>query len=137
MRSIVLFIITMVAGASCIGPETAKALPLSGGSCCCPSVKIRRRRGWLATTLVSRLCLSSALRILPSCLYLLSSSAPYLLRACLSGVPLLSALRLLQALLRSVLTERTDHRHRLKLITGDLSACMRRREHHPCAGTLP
>jgi hypothetical protein len=30
MRTIVLFIITMVAGVACIGLETAKALPLSG-----------------------------------------------------------------------------------------------------------
>jgi len=57
----------------------------------------------VATTLVSRLCVSSALRILPACLYLLSSSAPRLLRPCLSGVPLLSPLRLLQALLRTLL----------------------------------
>jgi hypothetical protein len=137
MRTIVLFIITMVAGVSCIGPETAKALPLSAVAVADPQSKSARRRGWLATTLVSRPCLSSALRILPARLYLLSSTASRLLRACLSGVPLLSALRLLQALLRSVLTERTDHRLRLKLITGDLSACMRRRERHPCAGTLP
>jgi hypothetical protein len=57
----------------------------------------------VATTLVSRLCVSSALRILPACLYLLSSSASRLLRACLSGVPLLPALRLLPTLLRSLL----------------------------------
>jgi hypothetical protein len=57
----------------------------------------------VATTLVSRLCVSSALRILPACLYLLSSSASRLLRACLSRVPLLPALRLLPTLLRSLL----------------------------------
>jgi hypothetical protein len=50
------------------------------------------------------LCVSSALRILSACLYLLSSCAACLLRAGLSDVSVLSALSLLPALLRSLLT---------------------------------
>jgi len=51
MRTIVLFIITMVAGVSCIGPETAKALPLSAVAVADPQSKaaveeVGWRRRW-------------------------------------------------------------------------------------------
>jgi hypothetical protein len=51
MRTIALFIITMVAGVSCIGPETAKALPLSAVAVADPQSKsaveeVGWRRRW-------------------------------------------------------------------------------------------
>jgi len=103
MRS-VLFITTMLAGVWCISlvPVKAVAQPMPVVADCKESVSCRWG-SWLATTLLPTLCISSTLRVLSARLWLLPSSGLQLLRAGLSGVPLLSALRLLPALLRSLL----------------------------------
>jgi hypothetical protein len=64
MRTIVLFIITMVAGVACIGLEIAKALPLSGVAAGIQLKLSIEEVGWRRR--VSRVCVSSALRILPA-----------------------------------------------------------------------
>jgi hypothetical protein len=65
-----------------------------------------RRRSWLATTLLA-LWVSRSLCVLSARLWLLSTSRLRLLRAGLSDVSVLSALSLLSALLRSLLTDET------------------------------
>ena len=113
MRTIILFIINLLVGVWC-GLHSANAAPLPG----MPVADVHSKSaaeevGWRQQWY--RGYVSSALRILPACLYLLSSTASRLLRTCLSGAPLLPTLWLLPALLRCVLIG-----HNAAAGTGDL-----------------
>src|SRR4029078_5869593 len=100
MRTIILFIINLLVGVWC-GLHSANAAPLPGMPVAdvhskSAAEEVGGRHQW------SRGYVSSALRILPACLSLLSSTASRLLRTCLSGVPLLPTLWIFPACLRPV-----------------------------------